>query len=140
MLTPPCSNPRKEEDTMSGPSGGGGDNWRPTGSPATPVPGDRGRGKGGDAPDPCDITVDTPLNSPNPAALAGLKSGDVLAVRLQAGPPVVLVALAPGGQVVGSITAAAMAQIIACIRSGVQYQAEIRSIRGGVCTVRISRT
>lgn len=126
---------------MSGPSGGDGNhNWRPTAIPTGPEPrsGGSGENQGGE-PGPCDITVDTPLNSPNPAVLAGLKVGDILTVRQLLGPPVLLVAETVSGQVAGSITSASMAQIISCIRNGVHYSATIRSIHGGMCVVRINR-
>jgi len=125
---------------MSGPSGGGGGDWRPTSeSRPTTRSGSDASGSGTATMDPCDIDTTLPLNSPNQAVLNRVIVGDILGVQLIPGPPMVLVASTASGDVVGSITAAQMAQLIACIRQGVTYQAEVKVIRGGLCQVRVTR-
>lgn len=124
---------------MSG-SGGGDGNWRPTGSaetPGTKTGSGSGGGGGGTSGEPCDITELTTLNSPDRTVVATLRIGDVLEVRLQAGPPRQLVAVA-GSAVAGSITSPKSAQIIQCIsQKGWTYVAEVRSIRGGLCQIEV---
>ena len=119
---------------MSG--GGGGNDWTIVGRPALP-----GGGGGGDGPDadPCDIVSLTNLNSPNAAVVGTLRPGDMLGVRLQAGPPRLLLAETGAGRIVGSITSAAMPRIIACIHKGETYVADVVTVRGGICQVRIHR-
>jgi hypothetical protein len=52
-----------------------------------------------------------------------------------------LVAQTSAGGTVGSITSPSMPQIIQCItQSGNQYEAEVRSIRGGLCQVEVRPT
>jgi hypothetical protein len=89
--------------------------------------------------DRCDIVSLTNLNSPSAAVIGTLRPNDVMDVRLQAGPPRLLLAVTPAGQVAGSITCAEMARIIACIQQGEVYVADVVSVRGGVCQVRIHR-
>lgn len=118
---------------MSG--GGGRSDWTET---RRPPPAGSGGG-GGTGVDPCDIVSLTNLNSPNPAVVPTLRPGDVLDVRLQAGPPRVLQARTAAGQVAGSITSPEMPRIIDCIRQGVIFVADVVTVRGGVCQVRIRR-
>ena len=124
---------------MSG-SGSGDSNWRPTGS--TESPGSKsgsggGGGGGGTSGEPCDITELTTLNSPDRTVVSTLRTGDVLDVRLHAGPPRQLVAVA-NSAVAGSITSPKSAQIIQCIsQKGRAYVAEVRSIRGGLCQIEV---
>lgn len=121
---------------MSGHGGGGGD-WRdnPKIIPK-PKTGSGGGGQGA-VPDVCNITEDTNLNSVVRAVLGTLRVGDRLAVEFEPGPPQRLVAKS-AGVVAGSITSPSMLQFIACIQGGVDYEAEVLSIRGGQCQVRIS--
>ncbi len=120
---------------MSGNGGGSDDSWTKKRAPTA-----TGGGEGGeeDVADPCDIESVTNLNSPNPALVASLKTGDVLSVRLLKGPPRILVA-ALGSRVAGSITSPEMPYIIACILRGVTYEADVLSVRGGICLVRVRR-
>ncbi len=120
---------------MSGSGGGGGDTWRPSASsPQKPA----GGGGGGGAPDPCAISEVTNLNSPNRTVLAALQPGDLLNVVFQAGPPQRLIAQQPAGAIAGSITSPLMLQIIQCITTrNVIYVAEVLSVRGAICQVRI---
>lgn len=120
---------------MSG-SGGGGD-WRPEAKPVSQPKG-QGDGGGGEVPpDPCNITEITTLNSVNRTVIAGLRPGDRLDVIFQAGPPQRLVAQTAVGAIAGSITSPSMLQFIQCIQAGVSYAAEVLSVRGAQCQVRI---
>jgi hypothetical protein len=128
---------------MSG--GGSGGPWRPE-EPIPPAkpggPGETGGGgadDGGLRPDdPCSITERATLNSPNRTVLGTLRVGDLLSVAYQPGPPRLLVAQSPAGSVAGSITSASMLRIIRCIsQQNRQYVAEVLSIRGAVCEVKI---
>lgn len=89
--------------------------------------------------DPCDIISLTNLNSPVPAVVTALRSGDVLDVHLQVGPPRILQARTSAGLVAGSITSPEMARIIECIRQGVVFVADVMSVSGGICQVRVHR-
>lgn len=122
---------------MSG-GGGGDDTWRPTA--VGPLGGGGGGGAGGGGgDDPCDIHEVTTINSPNRAALAGMRAGDILVLELDMGPPRRLLARAADGQIAGSITSRSLAQLIRCMQGGVAYGLEVLSLRGAVCQVRISR-
>lgn len=125
-------------------SGGGGsdDTWRPD---VKPVPGPKGskggsgKGGGGQA-DPCNIVETTTLNSANRTVVSTLRVGDLLDVVFQPGPPQRLVAEKSPNVIAGSITSPAMLQIIQCIvQGGNQYVAEVQSIRGAVCQVKVQR-
>jgi hypothetical protein len=124
---------------MSGGGGGGGD-WRP--EPKAPVtapkPTGSGGGSGGEQVDPCVIEEVTTLNSVSAVVLRGVRLGDLLDVDVIPGPPPRLVAKDPTGNTVGSITSRSMLQFIACIQNGRQYVAEVLSIQGGTCTVRVT--
>lgn len=123
---------------MSG--GGSGRDWTEVGRPpATDTSGGGGGGTGGPEVDRCNIISLTNLNSPNATVVSTLRPGDVLDVHLQVGPPRLLLAVTSPGQIVGSITSAEMARLIACIQQGESYVAEVVSVRGGVCQVRIHR-
>jgi hypothetical protein len=91
---------------MSGSGGGGGndDTWRPTSKPVPRPKGGAGDGEREPPPDPCNITENTTLNSPDRTVLASLRVGDMLTVVFQPGPPRRLVAEQSPGVVAGSIT------------------------------------
>ena len=72
------------------------------------------------------LTFVTPLNSVNPHSLGNITIGDELPICEHA-----------SGIVVGSITAIELAQLFACMEMGYQYVAEVESINGGTCLVRI---
>jgi hypothetical protein len=116
---------------MSG--GGGGDKtWRRVSRPV-------GHDPAGVGPDPCDIREVTAINSPNRAVIGALRVGDRLHVELIPGPPRRLVLVTDDGQVAGSITSPSLPQLVACIGSGTTYQAEVLSVRGAICQVRVQR-
>lgn len=112
-------------------SSGPDDDPRPT----PPKP--KGGGGGGDPSDDCDIREQTRLNSPDRTVLATLRVGDVLKLRLENGPPVVLLADDPRGKPAGSITSPMLPQIVQCIRRGRTYEAEIQALSGAVCEIQI---
>lgn len=123
---------------MSGGGGGGNDEeWRKTGDP---VAGGGGSGGGGKSPpgNPCDIVDVTMLNSPDRAVLSTLSAGDVLTLNYLQGPPRRLVAETDKGQAAGSITSIALPQLIKCMQANVKYKAEVISVKGALCQVRIS--
>lgn len=122
---------------MSGGGGSGGD-WRP--EPKAPVNTPNtargGGGAGGGDLDPCAIEEVTTLNSVNPSVLRSIRQGDLLEAEV-IGPPPRLVAKDLMGNTLGSITSRSMLQFISCIQNGRQYVAEVLSIQGGTCTVRV---
>lgn len=97
----------------------------------------KGDGGGGDPSDECDIHERTRLNSPDRTVLATLRVEDVLRLRLENGPPVVLLALDSRGRPAGSITSSRLPQIIQCIRQGRTYQADVLALNGAICEVQI---
>lgn len=122
---------------MSG--GSGSSSWRPESRPI-PTPkdeGDGGAGRGG-IPDACNIQETTTLNSPDRTVISVLRTGDVLEVVFEPGPPQRLVAKTSAGAVAGAITSPSLLQFILCItQSNVRYVAEVLSVRGAVCQVRV---
>lgn len=116
---------------MSG-GGGGDETWRRIAKPV-------GEGlKGGDD-DPCNISEITTINSPDRAVIASLRIGETLFVDLVPGPPRRLIVRTFDGKTVGSITSPSLPQFVVCIQAGVKYAAEVLSIRGAICQVRVQR-
>lgn len=109
----------------------------PDDDPRPPPSKPKGGGGGGDPSDDCDIRERTRLNSPDRTVLATLRVGDVLRLRLENGPPVVLLALDARERPAGSITSPMLPQIIQCIRRGRTYEAEVQAMNGAVCEVQI---
>ena len=119
---------------MSG-SGGGSSTRRSRDLPSgRPTHGDKSGQNGGASDDPCDITEVTTLNSPNRTVLATLRDGDVLVIVLQEGRRLLA---KHGDNVAGSVTSASHARILQCMQDGREYEAIVRSVRGGACEVRI---
>lgn len=114
-------------------SGGSDDNPRP---PASKTP-KGGGGGGGDPNDACAIFERTRLNSPDKTVLATLRVNDVLKLELKDGRPVLLLAVDSRGRTAGSITSPKLPQIIACIRQGRAYEAEVQTLNGAICEVQI---
>lgn len=125
-------------NVMSG--GPGTENSRPAAISPTSIPKGSGGGGGGagGTPSACVFVENTVLNSPNQAVIQTLAPGAVLKVELELGPPVRVVAKAPSGQIAGSLTGAKLPQLIECMKAGVDYQAQVTSIRGGRVDVRVS--
>ncbi|ADO74605.1 hypothetical protein [Stigmatella aurantiaca] len=117
---------------MSG--GSSGPSW-PEPRPVKPKD---GGGRGGGIPDACNIQETTTLNSPERTVISGLRAGDVLDVVFELGPPRRLVAKTSAGAVAGAITSPSLPQFIQCItHANVKYTAEVLSVRGAVCQVRV---
>ena len=125
-----------EEEYMSG--GGSSDSSWPEPRPITnPSKGGGGGGGGGGIPDVCNIQETTTLNSPDRTVIAGLRAGDVLDVEFEPGPPRKLVAKRANA-VAGAITSPSLLQFIQCIiQSDVKYSADVLSVRGAVCQIRV---
>lgn len=78
------------------------------------------------------------LSSPVPAVVSGLAVGDLLDVRLfQTGAVTIIEAIAATGSVAGSLVPSKMAQLLNCLRDGVEYSAHILSIDRGLVRVEI---
>lgn len=103
------------------------DTWRPG-------VGDEGVGE-----DQCDITELTILSSPDPDIVGRLEIGHVLTIELHTQGPVRLLATSSDGDTAGTITSERMPEIVACIRAGYEYEAEVRSVDGGRIEVRVQR-
>jgi hypothetical protein len=128
---------------MSG-SGGDRDDYRTStaiGSTGAPKGGGGGAGgSGGGGDDPCAIVQTAPINSPNPAAVAGLSVGDRLDVALTGtAPRHILRVQTLAGVTVGSLTHRGHLALINCIVAGNAYQAEVIQMTGGAVVVRIER-
>ena len=120
---------------MSGSGGGGGSTPRNRDQPSGLLEHGGTSSQEGDAPlDPCDITEDTTLNSPNRTVLTTLRDGDVLAIELQDGRRLLA---KHGAQVAGSVTSASHARILQCMQQGRDYEAVVLSVQGGACRVRL---
>ncbi len=104
---------------MSG-SGGGGGSW------IEPVQ------------DSCEtLTSETTLTSPVQNVVAQLAVGDQLDVRVDDVGGTRVVRAVHNGNVAGSITSAVIQRIVECIESGHAYVAEVLSVQGGACRVRV---
>ena len=102
--------------------------------------GSGGGGGGGGGDDPCAITQNAPINSPNPLVVPGLSIGDILEVRLTGtSPRSVLEVRTSLGQLAGSLTHVGHLSLIRCIQAGNNYQAEVIQRIGGAVVVRIER-
>ncbi len=78
----------------------------------------------------------TTLNSVNPVTATQLRKGNILAVHAQS-PTGPLVALNDNGQIVGSVTSASAAQILACIEQDYEFVAEVQQVSGAQIIVLI---
>lgn len=86
--------------------------------------------------EPCQaLRLDRALEAPVPVVVAALTPGDVLAVDLIEGPPTVVVLTDSAGQTAGSVIPTA--QLIECLRQGVQFEAEVVSASGGAVRVEV---
>ncbi len=103
-----------------------------------------GSGSGGWTPtssnDKCaTLAFDAQVNSPQAAVLSTLIIGEYLSVELSALPRQV-VQVDKGGIVVGALTGQTTAQLINCLQNGYSFKAEVLSVSGGMCSVRVSPT
>lgn len=102
---------------------------------------DFGSGFGSGSPDECgSLSIETPLNSPNPDALKSLKKGVVLdvAVVTTGTNRKSLIARDANGVTAGSLTPPSLVAIISCIEKGFQYGAKLLDTpSGGSLRVRI---
>lgn len=120
---------------MSG-SGNGDSDFRPTPTGPKGKSGGGGGGGGGGI-DPCDITEQTVLNSPNATVLKKLRVGEKLDVEVVASPRRLVAK--KDADIAGAITSPKMSQIIACIEKGVTFSAEVVKLTGGRCEVLVAR-
>jgi hypothetical protein len=116
-------------------SSGPDDDPRPA-PPKKPKGGDGG----GDPSDDCAIHERTRLNSPDRTLLATMRVGDVLKLRLDNGPPVVLLAVDARGLTAGSVTSPMSPQLVQCMRRGRTYEAEVQALSGAICEIQIRPT
>jgi len=100
-----------------------------------------GSGSGGWTPtsssDECaTLAFDAQLNSPQAAVLATLAVGEYLSVNLSALPRQA-VQVSKNGVVVGALTGTQTPQLINCLQNGYSFKAEVLSVAGGMCAVRV---
>jgi hypothetical protein len=107
---------------MSGSSGGGG-----------------GGGGVPDTPPSCnDLKFSILVSSPQPAAVAILKVGDVLSIDVAQRGGQVVVRVLHGGTLVGGLAGPDATRLRNCIEAGHGYQAEVLSINGGQVRVEVA--
>ena len=127
---------------MSSSGNGGGNDDTPLRPAARPVPvapkaGGDGDGGGASAGSQCHIVERTKVNSPDPTVRATLRSGDVLSLEYDPGPPKRLLVRTSSGAILGSITSPSMPQLIQCIGAGFAYDVVVLSILGGLIEVQV---
>jgi hypothetical protein len=77
------------------------------------------------------------LMSATPERLAGVAKGDVLDVALQEQQKTPVVVVSKDGKEVGSVGSGHLAQLIECLQEEHRYLADVLSLEGGACRVRI---
>jgi hypothetical protein len=88
--------------------------------------------------DPCErLTSETTLTSPVRSVIAQLTTGTLLDVEVTDSGGTPVVRAVHNGQVAGSITSSIIQKIAECIENGHQYVAEVLSVQGGACRVRV---
>jgi len=88
--------------------------------------------------DSCDrLTSETTLTSPDRDVISQLSKGVLLDVEVDntGARPVVRAML--NGQIAGSITSSIIQKLVECIEGGYSYVAEVISVQGGTCKVRV---
>lgn len=86
----------------------------------------------------CDkLTSETTLSSPNAGVLAQLQTGMELDVEVDDSSGARVIRATYQGQIAGSITSAVIQKIADCIEQGYAYVAEVLSVHGGACRVRV---
>ena len=105
-----------------------------------------GGGGGGDGDDPggddvCHLSFETDLAAVDPEVAETLEQGETLTVGLmeQAGYPAVVCRTNDGRRVGSLANVEDLAQLIACMRAGHRYQAEIRRVAKTFCSVFVER-
>ncbi len=83
------------------------------------------------------LTFQAQLNSPQPGVLKDLRPGMILSVELTPLPKQIVQVL-HGKLLAGALTGPQSAQLINCLQNGFPFQAEVISVRGGMCTVSVS--
>ncbi len=95
------------------------------------------RASGGANNDACDLHIDVDLEGVRLPRLERIKVGDSLVVELRAeGQFPTVVCVDSEGEIVGALSAFLnLAQLIRCLRDGVNYQVGVTQIRPGGCHV-----
>lgn len=96
-----------------------------------------GAAKGG-GPDPCDLFIDTDLESVRAAALSDMSQGDQLTVDLDLSSPpfIAVVCRKADGTVVGSLAGiVSLSQLRTCLGNGIRYTVTVTSVGIGTCHV-----
>jgi hypothetical protein len=104
--------------------------------------GSGGGGGGGGVPDTqpsCnDLKFSILVSSPQPAAVAALKVGDVLDIDVAQRGAQVVVRVLQNGTLVGGLAGPDATRLRNCIEDGHDYQAEVLSITGGQVRVEVT--
>lgn len=88
--------------------------------------------------DSCErLTSETTLTSPNRAVISQLRKGVFLDVVIDTSGTRPVVRAMHGGDIAGSITSSIIQKLAECIESGYTYVAEVISVQGGTCKVRV---
>ena len=88
--------------------------------------------------DSCDrLTSETTLTSPNRDVISQLNKGMLLDVEVDKSGARPVVRAMLNGQVAGSITSSIIQKLVECIDNGYSYVAEVISVQGGTCRVRV---
>lgn len=88
--------------------------------------------------DSCDrLTSETTLTSPDRAVISQLSKGELLDVAVDSTGARPVVRAIKEGQIAGSITSSIIQKLAECIEGGYSYVAEVISIQGGTCKVRV---
>lgn len=88
--------------------------------------------------DPCEkLTSETTLSSPVRNVISRLSKGDLLDVTISEVDDTPVVRALYKGETAGSITSSIIQKIVECIENGHQYVAEVLSVQGGACRVRV---
>ncbi len=88
--------------------------------------------------DSCDrLTSETTLTSPDRAVISQLSIGTALDVEVDTSGARPVVRAMYQGQVAGSITSSIIQRLVECIGEGYEYVADVLSVQGGTCRVRV---
>ena len=104
--------------------------------------GSSGSGYGGgfrDTAVACDaLVIETQISSPKAVVIKDLVRGSILNVELDQVGGVSTVVLKHQGQVAGGIADPSVQRLRECLTQGTQYTATVRTVNGGLVTVRIA--